>query len=302
MRLDWVCIAVGCAGLCSAAEMMPGVKPAVSKLQRIQLTTLVNPPYGAIGLILKARVDGSPMLRLLLDSGAEHLVLSRSAAQKAGHSSGVELDLVGMGEAVRGGQLTTAHSVQAGALEFRDCEMVIAGGRVGEGIDGAIPLSIFTDSLIRLDLPGKVLELEPYPSERQQPCDRFVRAVKKGNMLLVRGQLPHARAGYMLLDTGSSYNVLDNSAKDLLPRSRVMPQTLSINAAGGQSDARWYTGRVALKAGGGDLMLEGVVAMDLAGMSRRQGIDLIGVIGYPALTGSVITVNYRDGLVGIQPK
>jgi hypothetical protein len=39
------------------------------------------------------------------------------------------------------------------------------------------------------------------------------------------------------------------------------------------------------------------VKLDLTELSRYAGIEISGIIGYPLLAKSGLTINYRDGLV-----
>jgi hypothetical protein len=42
--------------------------------------------------------------------------------------------------------------------------------------------------------------------------------------------------------------------------------------------------------------------MDLSTASRYHGFEILGLIGYSALCDSVLTANYRDGLIRIEPR
>jgi hypothetical protein len=42
------------------------------------------------------------------------------------------------------------------------------------------------------------------------------------------------------------------------------------------------------------------IAIDLREMSRREGVEISGLIGYPAVSQAILTINYRDGLIDIQ--
>jgi len=288
MHLGWLWIAASFVASCIAADQP----------YRFQLSSLVTPPAGATGLIVKTRVDGGPALRLLLDSGADRLVLSRDAARKSQLKYGEPLDLAGASSVTRVARLTTANSVEIGPLVLRDRAVVIADGSLADGIDGVIPLSIFADFIVRLDIPHKVLELIPYPAERQDAGPAFVRATKQSDLLFLQSRVRNAHDGYMLLDTGSAYNMIDSGAAGALERGRSVP----ITAAGGRAGARILPGRLAIQSAGRELMFDGALAMDLGEISRRNGIEVSGVIGYPALADSVVTVNYRESLVSIQPK
>ena len=52
-----------------------------------------------------------------------------------------------------------------------------------------------------------------------------------------------------------------------------------------------------LTVGGKELVDERPVKLDMTELSRHEGIEISGIIGYPVLGKSVLTVDYRDGLV-----
>ena len=41
--------------------------------------------------------------------------------------------------------------------------------------------------------------------------------------------------------------------------------------------------------------------MDLSNVSRRYGVEIIGLLGFPALSPYVLTVDYREGWVEMEP-
>ncbi len=65
--------------------------------------------------------------------------------------------------------MATAGSVEVSGVAFRDYPLVIVDGRIVEGVDGVIPLALFADFLVHLDVPGRVLELEPHPMTGRPP-------------------------------------------------------------------------------------------------------------------------------------
>src|ERR1039458_10214058 len=60
----------------------------------LKLASFVIPPSAPAGLLLKVRIDSGPVLRLLLDSGAQFIVLYKSAAAKSRLSGSTELDQI----------------------------------------------------------------------------------------------------------------------------------------------------------------------------------------------------------------
>ena len=305
MRGLWIWTIFGWAAGCfAAANSLPSLPEAgpVTESHQIRLTAFVSPPSTAIGLILKARVDGGPLLRLLLDSGAEHLVLDRRSARKSGLQAGSELDLVGAGAPPKAARMTAARLVEIGEVRLRDCPVIVTDGQVLGGVDGVIPLSLFSGYLVRLDVPGRVLELQPYPDLQPAADPAFVRARAQHNLLFLETRLADTHKGYLLLDTGSSYNVISDATAAVLGQARSLAQHVSLVAGPGAAEGRLLPCRVPFRLGDRALALDPVVAVDLQEMSRRHGIDVSGVIGYPALAGSVVTVNYRESLVRIQAK
>jgi hypothetical protein len=45
-----------------------------------------------------------------------------------------------------------------------------------------------------------------------------------------------------------------------------------------------------------------VVVVGLNQFEQYNQIEVAGILGYPALRESILTINYRDGLVGIDRK
>jgi hypothetical protein len=40
------------------------------------------------------------------------------------------------------------------------------------------------------------------------------------------------------------------------------------------------------------------VSFDLSEMSRQEGVEISGIVGFSTVSKTVVTINYRDGLVG----
>ncbi len=272
---------LGLVGICPIASAGTSIlnpnRPYSFKLSSFETAGL-----GTTGLLLKVRVDGGPPLRLILDSGAEHLTLDRKAAARSGHTGGAPVVFMGAKGSLGAAFRTEAAIVQIEDLTLRDCEMVVAERKLIDGIDGAIPLSLFSSFLVHLDIPGRSLSLEPFDSASPSTRD-FIQAVPQKHLLFFETQLRNGFTGYVLLDTGAAVNVISKSAATELQR------------------AHWFTEVISLRAGMRALALAPSVEMDLSAMGRRHQLTLCGILGYPGLSGSVITVDYRDARVQIRP-
>ena len=179
LRYRWMLVAV-VDSLLAGSEV--GASPY--GLHRVPLTTLYQPQHGPIGLVVKARANDGPPLRLLLDSGADHLTLDSKAARRSGLVAREDLDIVGAGATTRPARFATAERVQVGDLILHDCSVVIVEGEIAEGIDGVIPLSLFNAFSIQLDIPRRVLDLYPYSSHHDD--GGFIKVFARGNLLFVR--------------------------------------------------------------------------------------------------------------------
>jgi hypothetical protein len=59
---------------------------------------------------------------------------------------------------------------------------------------------------------------------------------------------------------------------------------------------------VRFQIAGREFRTDPVVALDLTTAGRFNGIEMAGLLGYPDLQSSVLTIDYRNSLVKIEPK
>ena len=276
----------------SATDLVP--------VYRLKLGPFLASPARLAGMILKTRVNSGPPLRLLLDSGANMITLDPRAAAKSNCGAGaIDLDLVAAGtQAAAGVKQTKAATVEIGALRLHDLPVLIAEGGVGEGIQGVLPLAIFSGFLIQLDVPGKTLDLLPYPAVPPQGTGNL-RALASNNLLFIKGTVNEGRDGYFLLDTGASYSAVSQAVARQLKLSEALAERVPLQAGATELNAPLVGSDVRLRFGARELGFGRVVALDLSVASRYHNLDIAGLLGFPALSRSVLVVNYRDGLVRI---
>lgn len=166
----------------------------------LKLSTFYPRPNRAGGIILHVRINDGRPLRLLLDSGADLLVINAKAGRSLGISPESAMELVGMG--TKPAKMGRAGTVAIGPVSFRNCPVALMDGNATEGADGVIPLSLFSNFLLRLDLPEKTLGLTPYP-QAETPEIPPTRGVVAHHLLLVEAVLNGRQSGYVALDTGA---------------------------------------------------------------------------------------------------
>jgi hypothetical protein len=267
----------------------------------ISLASYVPIPGQVAGLLLKARINGGAPLRMLLDSGATHVVVDSRAASRTALSASSALVLVGLGtwppSTVREGR---AETVAVGDLEFRDCVVDVAPSRLSEGIDGVIPTALFSGFLLHLDLPAKTLELAPFPDGSGPRPPGFAPFVAVKNLLFVPGVLNQTQPGYVLLDTGASYSAISRGVARSLRSSLGEP--VRMQGSAGEIEGERVQSGVRFQVAGREFRTDPVVALDLTTPSKYNGVEIAGLLGYPDLRNSVLTIDYRDSLVKIEPK
>jgi hypothetical protein len=265
--------------------------------QRLKLQVLANPGAPVMGLGVKVRLNGGAPLDLLLDSGAETIVLDRRTADRAGIAGGDEWDLVTPGSPAGVARQTVADSVRIGDLTLRDVAVLVVDRHFGEGLHGVVPLSLFREFLIRLDAAGKTLDLLPYPAALPDSA-AGIPAISNHELLFLRGTV-NDRGGYFLLDTGASYNAVSRTLARQMNLAEAFVPRVGLSGGGSAIDAP-LIGSLSVRFGAQEIAMTPLVEVDFSTASRYHGLEVAGLLGYPALRDSVLTVSYRDGLVCIE--
>ncbi len=268
----------------------------------LKLTSFLAPQADAMGLLLKVRIDGGPILHLLLDSGAQYIVLDKQAAAALGRSAGSSLELVGFGKAAKTARQVPSGTLEIGDLVLRDCQMIAVNTRVLEGIDGVIPLSMFSGFMVRLDARRKTLDLDPYPPDAKVQESNYAPARADNGLLFMRAILDESHSGYVLLDTGATYSAVSPAMARAWRNYRILSQAISLRAATGDTTGFLLPHGVSFRFGEHVVSADPAVVVDLSNIAAHRQFPIVGVLGYPALRRSIVTINYRDGLVRIDGK
>ncbi len=234
---------------------------------------------------------------MVLDSGAELIVIGTKAARLVGLSAESEMELVGFGG--RPARVGRAETVEIGPLSFRNCRVAMVDGRVIEGADGVIPLSLFSEFLLRLDLPEMTLGLIPY-SRELNPAVPPAPGVTKHDLLLAPTVLNGKQSGYVVLDTGAYCSAISREAARTLSGFPIVPE-VRLAAGTGAATGQRVSSIVHFAIADQDLIPNEVVALDISNLSRHCGVEVMGVLGFPALRNYLLTIDYRNARVKIEP-
>jgi len=253
-------------------------------------------PSRAAGVLLETRINGGKPLRLVLDSGAESIVIGAKSARSAGLSMESELDLIGVGK--RRARKARAERIEIGPVSFGNYPVTFVDGTVVEGADGVIPLSMFSDFLLRLNLPGKKLILIPYPSGQGRETTPLSE-ITKHHLLLVKTTVNGTQQGYLVLDTGASCSAVSRQAGRTLFSSHNVSE-VPLATGTGVATGQLISSDVHFVIADQDVNPKEVVSVDLAILNYHYGVELVGVLGYPALMNYVLTVDYRHERVDME--
>ena len=225
-------MSTGCiAGAVLVAAAIASAADSPPSHYSLKLNAVTTPEARTLGLFLKARIDGGPVLRLLLDSGAQHIMLDRRAAAKMGRTDGTALELVGVGARARDCKRAAPGTVQIGDLVLPDCDILVVDGQILEGVDGIVPMSLFAGFLVHLDAPAKVLELDAYPPDPPAQDASFLPVRTDNRLLFLQTVLNDSRAGYVLLDTGATFSAVSAEAARASRNYWSLSRTPSLSAA-----------------------------------------------------------------------
>ena len=233
------------------------------------------------GGILEVRVNNQ-RVRLLLDTGARDIVLSARAAARCGLTSRNSAMLTSMtGHSVRAGQTST--SIEIDGLQLGEVPIRILAESPVQNADGLIGTQVFRDFVVEIDSQHRRLRLLA-PDAGASAEAIPLREV--GHMLFVRLD----SGGYALVDTGSSYSIIDQSR---LNTTGDVRWTQVRGATAVALQARYVGMPARFDLGHGNVLWDREpVSIDLTALSRKHGLAVEAVIGYPALSGRVVQLDY----------
>lgn len=254
---------------------------------------------------LEAMVNGSPV-KLVLDTGAAGIVMSRAAAERAGLTRVSDAAVRGIGDDEKtGGYRALAEHFRIGDVEYRNAVIGVSEQNMAGIEDGLIGSNVFSEFLITLDFAGGKLRLDPLPG--YQPGDELrdraeipemrdaARVFRFGHVLLVPAKVT-SHAGLFVLDTGAARTMM---SYDLAAEAGKVDRDdrTAIRGLSGKVGDVYQSGNVVLEFAGFTQRNLGMTAIDTWQISHRLGTEISGFLGLPVLDLFTVTIDYRDGLV-----
>jgi len=133
------------------------VKSTETNLMQLQTSGRSSQGFG-----LEVTINGHAS-KLLLDTGASGIVVSRKLASQAGLKRVSEILVSGIGDKPDSkGHIESANSIRIGDLEFHNCQVEVVDS-LSAGEDGIVGVDVFSEFLIEMDFPGSRLRLSQLP-------------------------------------------------------------------------------------------------------------------------------------------
>ncbi len=283
---------------------------------RLKLIAWVPTAGPATGVLLKVGINGGKPLLLALDTGASGIYVSRKAMERLHLEDLTDAAVTGLGEQHQASRLALAETVEVGDLRFRNCLVYVTHQQIADGADGVIGASFFERFLLRLDARRETLDLLPYPGAPPEAvrgeatwkewdatstpgANGDLPFYKVEQLVIVPTLVNRRRPGYFVLDTGAAHTVVDTSVA-AAERPTDPLRMLELAAPGGEVRGAASVGPLSFQFCGHEFTAPEVATFDLGPASRSYGVRISGLLGYPLLRRSVLRINYRDGLLGVE--
>jgi tetratricopeptide (TPR) repeat protein len=266
------------------------------------------------GMLLKVSINGGNPLRLIFDTGAGGVLIRSKAAEKLGLEflSASLVRGLGASEPAKA-RVALAQYLKIDDLSLRNCLIEVSDSVPAGDADGIIGAILFQRFLVRFNPGEKLLELLPFPSGEvgsftpEWPwigrdrvvaagMERFKPVRHLGHLLLVRAGVNTKRFGHFILDTGAAFSSL---SYDVAGRQGIPLGTTPIYGLSGRINDATHISPVQFHFAQEPMVDGDAIALDLREVSRREGVEISGLIGYSVLSRGILTINYRDGLIDI---
>ena len=265
------------------------------------------------GFGLQVKFNDRASAVLLLDTGADGIVVGRKLGEKAGAVKIADSYIGGIGDQ---GPVESyfgwVDKINIGGLEFRNCIVEVSSRNDIVDEAGLIGANVFDNFLVTLDFKNWKLILSPLPknpnasANDDEAQDRYIspemqsftKIWRFGHDLVIPVVVSDSVMGNFILDTGAGIN-------------SITPKLAGQITKVGHGDyiMRGVSGKVSEVLSGNKAILQfakvRVRSDDIPvfdpHIGRYEGTDIAGLIGIRTLVQMKFTIDYRDGLINLEP-
>jgi tetratricopeptide (TPR) repeat protein len=266
------------------------------------------------GYGLQVKFNGRVSADILLDTGADGLVIGSKLAEKVGVVKIADSYFGGIGDkGPVAGYLGWVDKIKIGDVEFRDCIVEVSSRNNVVEESGLIGADIFDKFLITLDFRERKMLLAPLPKgpnaseDDEAPQDRYIapemqsftKAYILGDHLFVPVIVNDKATGNFMLDTGADSNTISPKLASQVTKTSDDKEYVMKGVSGKVDNV--LTGRKAiLQIAKMRIESHDLPVFSLDSTSNSFGTEVAGFIGILTLSQMKMTIDYRDGLVNLQ--
>jgi len=259
--------------------------------------------------------------RLLIDTGATGILVSRKIGEKAGIESIVKTDVHGIGDkGAVSSFIGVAKSIKIGDLEFHGCHVEVMDRNSVAEEDGLIGGDVFSHFLVNINFPDSRLELTalppmPPPSAAEKALTEkypkiarfrdgfippelkdFTPVYRFGHELLIPTRINDLPTKLFLIDTGAFSDTISPDAAREVTKVRS-DSNYKVKGLSGAVNNVFTADELTLTFSHYRQPARDVVAFDTSGISNGAGTEVSGTLGFAMLYQMQLKIDYRDGLV-----
>lgn len=276
-----------------------GDRPAVQLTEPGRLHTV---PFRLIRdkVIVRGRVNGQDAMDFVLDTGAEHTVLSQRAARRLGVVPMTNMLSAGVGEAgLRGLQAGRLDSLEFGSLRVDNLPALIKspplGGLPTPESDGFSPLALGLSMTIDYG-QSQLIMGETLPDE---PADIEL-PLRQHRLAVVRGVVDGAYPRSFVVDTGGQVISISRGTANLLPPLDVRQVPLRVYGTSGWDDDAYLRPGVNLAFSQLQYRNFSVVVLNLHRPSALLGFHIGGIVGHAFLKDYRVTLDLNRNVMKLK--
>ncbi len=273
----------------------------------LSLIPVYNSRHQVEALGLPFRLNDGATLTLVLDTGASGILVSQSAADKAGltHLGSIQASGIGDGGAQRA-FAAVADACDIGTLHYKTCLIRAAEGalHLTGGEDGLIGTDVFSGYLVEIDFRRQKLHLTPQPPREPNPQgydsngpgDGWTRVFRYGHLLFVPTNLNGKTSGLFLIDSGAVMSNVDSTFARLSTKIHDNSEMRVYGLSGDVNDV-FRADKAIITFAGYKQKNIGLTSFNLNSSTEHHDVRIDGILGFSVLDMFRLTLDYRNGLV-----
>jgi Flp pilus assembly protein TadD len=267
------------------------------------------------GYGLQVKFNDRTTSTLLLDTGASGITVGRKLGEKAGVVRIGDAYMWGIGDqgSVKG-YYGWVDKINIGGIEFKNCIVEVSSRTDIADEAGLIGADVFNKFLVTLDFTQWKLLLSPLPknpnaqaANDDEPQDRYIapemqsyaKIYRFGHDLVIPVVVSDTTLGNFILDTGAGMNSVTPRIAHQV--TKVGYQGYTVKGVSGQVKEVLNGNKAILQFAKVRVRSDDIPVFDTTNISNSEGTEISGFIGIKTLVQMKMTIDYRDGLVNLEP-